>query len=229
LAARLNRSSIRWFPEPRAKNFGLLTNQSIGLYRKTIRPEQKEHDMSSFTYHTRETAPEGSKEWLPGGFVPNLHAIMAESPGLLAGYKTLWDLFGKTSLTPLEQQVVMMTANFENDCAYCVPWHSYLMAQAKMPQEVIDGLREGTPLPDAKLEALRVFARTLIEKRGHAGAAALEAFLAASYTRQQALEVVLGLAVKVMSNYTNAIADTKLDDPPRTYVWTKPQTAAVGE
>ncbi|MEM1331432.1 MAG: carboxymuconolactone decarboxylase family protein [Planctomycetota bacterium] len=181
---------------------------------------------NEFSYHTRESAPEASKAWLPGGFIPNLHAIMAESPHLLEGYKRLWDLISKASLTPLEQQVVMMTANFENDCHYCVPWHTFIMKQSRMPDGVIEALRSGEALPDPKLDALRTYSRLLIERRGHAGDEALAAFLAAGYTHQNALDVVLGLAVKLMSNYTNAITHTRLDDPPQSYAWTKPEAVS---
>lgn len=48
--------------------------------------------MSAFVYHTKASAPEASQQWIPKGFLPNLHAIMAESPFLLEGYKRLWDL-----------------------------------------------------------------------------------------------------------------------------------------
>ena len=47
---------------------------------------------TEFTYHTKATAPEASRPWLPDGFIPNLSAIMAESPTLLEGYKRLWEL-----------------------------------------------------------------------------------------------------------------------------------------
>ena len=180
-----------------------------------------------FTLHTKRSAPEASRTWLPDGFVPNLHAIMAESPALLEGYKRLWTLSLASSLTPLEVQVVMMTANFENNCHYCVPWHTFIMKQGEMPDDVIDALRSGGPLPDAKLDALRTFTRLLIEHRGHAGDDALVAFLDAGYTPQNALDVVLGLAVKLMSNYTNAITHTTLDDPPKKYDWTKPRATAA--
>ena len=182
---------------------------------------------NDFTYHTKQSAPEAAQAWLPDGFIPNLHAIMAESPQLLEGYKRLWELLGATSLSPIEQQVVMMTANFENDCHYCVPWHTFMMKQGKMPDGVIDALRSGEPLPDPKLDALRTFTRLLIENRGHAGDDALRALLDAGYTKQTALDVVLGLAVKVMSNYTNAITHTQLDAPPKQYEWTKPAAGSV--
>lgn len=115
-----------------------------------------------------------------------------------------------------------MTANYENNCHYCVPWHTFIMKQGKMPDGVIDALRSGEPLPDAKLDVLRTFTRLLIENRGHAGDDALAALIDAGYSEQNALDVVLCLAVKLMSNYTNAITHTRLDDPPKAFEWTKP-------
>jgi alkylhydroperoxidase family enzyme len=116
----------------------------------------------------------------------------------------------------------MMTANFENRCHYCTAGHSMLMKLSGMPEEVIEGLREGRPLADDRLEALRTYARELIERRGHVGDDALRAFLNAGFTRRQALEVLTGLAAKLISNFTNALAHTELDAPVRPYAWTHP-------
>lgn len=181
-----------------------------------------------FTYHTKQTAP---KESLPlieqsekaFGFFPKLHQILAEAPLTYAIYNTAFSGFlSETTLSPLEQQVVMMTANYENRCHYCTAGHSMLMKMHKMPEALIEALREGTPLGDSKLEALRHFTRLLIERRGHVGDAALEQFLAAGYTRRQALEVLSGLAAKLISNFTNALAHTELDEPVKPMAWTHP-------
>jgi hypothetical protein len=45
----------------------------------------------------------------------------------------------------------------------------------------------------------------------------------------QVLEVILGLAVKLMSNYTNSLAATPLDPEPRPYLWKKPTIAPRDE
>ena len=42
---------------------------------------------------------------------------------------------------------------------------------------------------------------------------------------QQALEVVLGLAVKTMSNFTNSITGTPLDREVKNLAWRKPRVA----
>ena len=183
--------------------------------------------MTKFTVYTETNAPEAAKPALGAtkaafGFVPNLQANMAESPELLAGYSTLWDLFSKSTLTPHEQQVVYLTSNFENECHYCMAGHSTLAKMLKMDPAVIEALRNGTPLPDAKLEALHRFATLVVRNRGWVSDADTDTFLAAGYTRRNVLEVVLGVATKVMSNYTNHIVHTELDSFMHGNEWTKP-------
>ena len=80
-----------------------------------------------------------------------------------------------------------MTANFENECNYCVPWHSMLAKKAGMKPSEVEALRSGAPLADRKLEALRGFARSLLANRGKASEADLQAFFYAGYSDVQAL------------------------------------------
>ncbi|NKB16159.1 MAG: carboxymuconolactone decarboxylase family protein [Sphingomonadales bacterium] len=181
-----------------------------------------------FPLHDEASAPEASRSALARtrgtfGMIPNLERVMASVPSLLEGYSTLWALFDRTSLTPVERQVVYLTANFENECEYCVPWHTLLAEKAGMAAEVVAALRQGAEVPDERLEALRRFTRALIVNRGKVVEADLQAFVTAGYSDCQALEVVLGLAVKVMSNYTNSIAGTPLDEEVKKLAWRKPQ------
>lgn len=183
--------------------------------------------MTKFTIHTPATAPEAARPTLEGatkafGFLPNLHAILAEAPAALEGYGALWAIFEKSSFTPAERQVVYLTANFENECRYCMAGHSVLGKMAGLPDAAITALRDGSEIPDAKLEALHAFTTAVVRNRGFVDDALVEAFLAAGYGRQQILEVILGVAVKTISNYTNHIADTPLDAFMKDTVWTPP-------
>jgi alkylhydroperoxidase family enzyme len=185
--------------------------------------------MTTFQAYTIDTAPAASKPSLEAakkgfGFVPNLQSHMAASPELLAGYSALWDLFSKSTLTAHEQQVVYLTSNFENNCHYCMAGHSTLAKMIKMDAGVIDALRAGTTLPDAKLEALHRFTTLVVRERGFVPDADVDAFLAAGYTRQNVLEVILGVATKVMSNYTNHIVHTENDAFMKGNEWTKPSS-----
>lgn len=182
----------------------------------------------NFPLHDETTAPEAAREALAVtkknfGMIPNLEKVMASAPPLLSGYSALWDLFDQTTLSPIERQVVYLTANYENECDYCVPWHSLLARKIGMDAKSIEALRAGAPLSDHKLEALRTFARSMIANRGKASQAELNAFFEAGYTEVQAMEVILGLAVKLMSNYTNSIAGTPLDKEVEKLRWKKPR------
>ncbi len=147
---------------------------------------------------------------------------MAESPELLEGFGVLYGLFDKVSLTPIERNVVTQTANFENTCEYCVPWHTKACRASGMIEADVQALRNDTPLSTPRLESLRRFTRSMIANRGKVSVGEREAFFASGYTERNALEVVLGLAMKTMTNYTNSIAGTPLDKTVQALSWKKP-------
>lgn len=188
--------------------------------------------MTDFTLHTLETAPEQSRPLLEDsrkgfGLVPGLHAVMAEAPALLDGYKHLHRLFGEeTSFDKDEITVVWQTINVEHDCHYCVPAHTGIAKMMKVDDAIIDALRDETPLPNAHLEALRTFSLQVVRQRGNVTDAQVQTFLDAGYSRRQILEVVLGVAQKVMSNYTNHLAQTPVDEPMQAFAWEKASKAA---
>ena len=91
-----------------------------------------------------------------------------------------------------------------------------------MTQEDIEALRTGAKLSNSRHEELRRFTQSLIRSRGKVVQSDLDTFYQAGYTAQQALEVILGIAIKTMSNYTNSIAGTPLDDVVQAYKWKKP-------
>ncbi|MDF5701879.1 carboxymuconolactone decarboxylase family protein, partial [Vibrio parahaemolyticus] len=118
-----------------------------------------------------------------------------------------------TSFNAEELTVVWQTINVEHGCHYCVPAHSAIAASMKVDQEIVDALVNQTPLADEKLETLRETTLQMVRQRGVVEESQIEKFFAAGYGQQQLLEIVLGLAQKVMSNYTNHLADTPVDVP----------------
>ena len=170
----------------------------------------------SYEVHTVETAPEGARETLAGaakayGFLPNLLGVMAEAPALVKAYRAAADLFEETSLTPSERQIVLLTVSYENGCEYCVAAHSVIAGMQKVPADVVQAIRIGQPIADGKLEALRRFVSAMVVTRGLPSEADTQALLNAGYAQAQTLEVVLGIGLKTLSNYTNHVAETPLD------------------
>lgn len=182
--------------------------------------------MSNYKLYDETNAPEGAGETLQMvkgsyGFIPNLHAIMAESPALVKAYATISKLFDLTAFSDTERQIVLLTVSHENECDYCMAAHSAVAQMKKVPAPIIDALREGRPLPDVKLEALRQLVLTIVRARGHATEQDIGSFLAAGYTRAHIFDVIVGVGMKTMSNYTNHIADTPLDEAFQPLEWQK--------
>ncbi|MEH6366904.1 MULTISPECIES: carboxymuconolactone decarboxylase family protein [Pseudomonas] len=182
--------------------------------------------MSNFKLHDQNTAPEASKPLLENsqkafGMVPGLHAVMAESPGLLEGYQVLHNLFLNSSFTAEEQTVVWQSINVEHNCHYCVPAHTGIAKAMKVSDEISNALRDETPLPTPKLEALRDFTLAMVRQRGELQTSQIEDFYAAGFSQQNVLEVILALSQKVMSNYTNHVAQTPIDAAFKSFAWEK--------
>ncbi|EAZ92871.1 hypothetical protein CY0110_22282 [Crocosphaera chwakensis CCY0110] len=102
--------------------------------------------------------------------------------------------------------------------------HSGLAKAIGMSPENIKALRNGTPIADAKLQALRHFTQQMVKARGWVEDSEIEAFLTAGYSKQQVLEVILGIAIKVMHNYTNHIAKTPLDEQFQPNIWSSKES-----
>ncbi|MDE1900991.1 MAG: carboxymuconolactone decarboxylase family protein [Alphaproteobacteria bacterium] len=180
----------------------------------------------TYPVHTETTAPENARAILAQakgkfGFIPNLLGTMANAPALLKSYLTLAQIFEETSLTPTEQQIVLLAASYSNGCTYCIAAHTVIAGMKNVPAEVVASLRNNKPIKDAKLEALRLFAFDVTEKRGHPSEESLKRFLAAGYTPVQVLEVVLGVGFKTLSNYTNHLTKTQLDSAFSNAIWTE--------
>lgn len=180
--------------------------------------------MSIFNLHTHESAPEGAKPLLQGvenafGFVPNVSAILAESPSTLKAYMTISGIFDESSFTPAERQVVILAINEYNACHYCVAAHSVLAEMQGVSADAVDAIRDGNPIDEPRMEALRDFTNKVVDKRGWVKESEIEAFLGAGFTLAQVLEVILGVAFKTISNYANHVAETPLDDAFTARAW----------
>ncbi len=173
------------------------------------------------------TAPEAARPALATvekryGFVPNLHRVLAHSPAALDAYVALGDCFARATLSPTERNLVLLAASRENECEYCVAAHSAVADMQKDPPHHTDAVRNGVVIDDRKLEALRRLTQALVRGRGHADASALQAFFDAGYQTHHVLEVLVGVAMKTLSNYTNHLAATPLDPAFAARAW-KPE------
>lgn len=185
--------------------------------------------MTDLIPHTLDTADDEGREILEQvqknyGFIPNLIGNMVHAPATARAYLALGDLLGKTSFDPTEQQVVLLAVSRFNECEYCVSAHSAISAMQQLPADVIESIRNDEPIADEKLEALRSLTVRIVDQRGWLSEEDIGDFLAAGYGRAQVLEIVLGVAMKTISNYTNHFAGTALDDAFAGFAWRSPRS-----
>lgn len=184
--------------------------------------------MIEYTFHTPESAPEAARPILEKarqqlGFVPNLYAGMANAPAVLEAYMALSGFFDKTSLSTNEKQVVWLAVSVANGCEFCVSAHSMIAKKMfGVPADTVEALRAGRNPDNARLAALAEFTRAVVLERGWvADHPALTAFLATGYTAQQALEVILGVTHKTLSNYANHLLKTQINPQFESERWSK--------
>lgn len=147
------------------------------------------------------------------GMIPNMYKNMVNLPGLQDTYDVGYQHFRNSSgFTSQEQEVVFVTVSMENACGYCAAAHSFIADNmSDVPTEVTNAIRDGKEIPDAKLEALSKFTKIMFESRGNPTEAQAKAFLEAGYTDKHILGVILALAVKIISNYSNHVFHTEID------------------
>ncbi len=190
--------------------------------------------MTTFQVHTLESAPEPSRALLADakkafGRIPNLIGVFAESPALLEAYLKLGQILEQsTAFDATERQVVLLATSFENGCEYCMAAHSAIAGLQDVPPDIVQSLRNGTPIADRKLEALRAFTLAVVEKRGWVTEEDVLAFFAVGYTKRHLLEVILGVGFKTLSNFTNHIAKTPVDKQFQKLAWSRPEAVNSG-
>lgn len=181
----------------------------------------------SYEIKTAENAPENSKASLAAakkayGFSPNVLGLMANHPALLNNY---WEgsatLAENSTLTVAEQQIAFLSASYENNCHYCMAAHTSIGQMHKIDQDVLDALRAGTTIPDARLEALNQYVKATTIKRGRVSDEDINAFLSAGFTQENVLEVITIVSLKVMTNYINYLSKTPVDAAFSANVWEK--------
>jgi uncharacterized peroxidase-related enzyme len=174
--------------------------------------------------HTPDTAPDRSVAALEDaqrafGFIPNLLASLANAPAALNAYMGVASALESSSLTAVEQQVVLLAASIENQCHYCVAAHSTVAGMAGATEPVIEAIRAQEPVQVTRIEALRAFTTSVVRHRGWVPTEELDAFLDAGFTPAQVLEVLTGVTLKTLSNYMNHLAATPVDGAFAKQVW----------
>ena len=174
--------------------------------------------MSRIAIPTHEQSPAASKPLLDAvkkqlGVIPNLMKVVGHSPAALEGYLSLNAALAKGVLNAkLRERLALTVAEF-NGCDYCLAAHTYLGKNvARLNDAELDAARQGRST-DAKAEAAMRFAQRVTQQRGQVSDADLDTVRQAGFDDAAIMEIVVNVALNVLTNYVNNVARTDVDFP----------------
>jgi len=173
--------------------------------------------MSRLTIPARKDAPLESQLLLDVvekqlGVVPNLFCLVGSSTAALEGYLGLNSALGRTLDAKTRERIALAVAQ-ANGCDYCLSAHTYLGLNLAKIDDAEIALNRAGHSGDAKADAALVFARKELDTRGHISDADLAVVRRAGFSEPQVIEIVASVALNVLSNYVNNVAQTDIDFP----------------
>jgi uncharacterized peroxidase-related enzyme len=156
------------------------------------------------------------------GFIPNVFGVLANSTPTVSAFADLNGHFGASSLSDIERETVQIAASVERNSEYCVAGHTRFARDQQADETVVESLRSVAAVDDVRLEALANFTRALVRSNGRVSPQDLEQFHAAGYESAQALEVILGICVKTLSNLATNTFGIPLDEAFASSAWQAP-------
>lgn len=147
------------------------------------------------------------------GRVPNLYAAMANSPATLRGYLNMRDALTRGKLSArIREQLALLVAS-ENGCDYCVAAHSMRAGRMGFTEEAIAATRAARA-DDPHADAVLQVAREVLRSRGRVDDRFIDSARERGVSDAELSEVVGHIALNVLSNYFNHVAQPELDFPP---------------
>ncbi len=174
--------------------------------------------MSRISIPTVDQSAEAAKPLLAAvhkqlGVVPNLMKLVGHSPAALEGYLSFNGALGKGKLSlALRERIALAVAEY-NGCDYCLSVHDYLGRNlAKISPAELESARTAQS-EDAQTHAALQFALRVVQTRGRVGDADLASLRLAGFDEASIVEIVANVAVNVLTNYINNVAQTDIDFP----------------
>jgi alkylhydroperoxidase family enzyme len=144
---------------------------------------------------TPDNAPLAARPMLDGiaadlGFVPNLAAVTAASPTLLAAFDALRRTVSDPTFVPVHREIAGVAVGVAVDNAYGVAFHSTVLGALGVDAAEIDAMRAGSEPSDPVHAAVYAFARDVAARRGKVTDDVIERAHDAGLTDAELLQLV---------------------------------------
>ena len=146
------------------------------------------------------------------GATPNLMRTMANAPAVLDAYLAFSGALRGDGLTPAAREAVALAVAGDNGCGYCASAHTFLAGKAGVAKdELARNLAGGSA--DPRTAAILALARRIVATRGQVADGDIQAARAAGLDDAAIAETVAHVALNVLTNYLNNVAQTAIDFP----------------
>lgn len=146
------------------------------------------------------------------GIVPNLFRVFGDSPAALEGYLNFSGaLAGGALSAKVREQIALAVAEI-NYCGYCLSAHTYIGGKVGLTErEIADARRVSAT--DEHTAAILNLARSIVVQRGELSETEFKAARAAQLTDAEIVETTANVALNILTNYVNHVAQTVVDFP----------------
>ncbi|WP_265868591.1 carboxymuconolactone decarboxylase family protein [Streptomyces sp. SKN60] len=167
---------------------------------------------------TVESANEEQRELLEStlkqlGKLPNLYAALANGPAALRGYLAMRDALVGGSFSARQREQLALYIAQRNDCTYCVSAHTLRGGKVGLGEQELLATRKGQDAGDPHMDQVLRITGAIMESGGRVSDAALADARAAGVSDAELAEIVGHVALNVLSNFFNHVAQPELDFP----------------
>jgi uncharacterized peroxidase-related enzyme len=131
----------------------------------------------------------------------------------LKGYLDLNEALAAGVLDHRFREQIAIAVAQTNSCGYCLAAHHALGALAGLRPEEMTRNRDARST-EPRREAGLQFAKAIVTERGQVSDAAMARVRAAGFDDAEIVEIVANVALNVLTNYINLVAQTVVDFPP---------------
>jgi uncharacterized peroxidase-related enzyme len=146
------------------------------------------------------------------GMAPNILRTMANSPAVLKAHLAFGEALSGGRFDAKRREAIALAVAGANACEYCASAHTAFSKSLKVGDAEIERRLDGHS-SDPALDAVLVFARKLVEKRGFVDGEDMAAVRAAGHDDGAIAEIVANVAANIFANHFDHVAQTEIDFP----------------
>lgn len=146
-----------------------------------------------------------------GGYIPNFHKVLANSPPVVAAFEGLRRTLQGTNIRAIEREIIALEVSRRSNCEYCIAAHSKFARAFKMPVSDLEALLAGRPMADPRSALVQRATQRLVDTQGRLSDCELAEFYAAGLSNAELIEIVAVIGWYVLSTYINNLAHTEVD------------------